>query len=84
MHEAVAKPGGLRYWNRMNAGSCWGAPGILKQDECRKLLRGTGEEVLILKQNERKKLWGDKGGSLDIETKLKSEWMHAEVSGGEV
>jgi len=51
----------------MNAGSCSGAPGILKQDECSKLLWGTGEEAQILKQNERKKLWGGCGGSIDIE-----------------
>jgi hypothetical protein len=34
------------------------APGMLRQDECRSLLRGTGEEFYILKQDERKKLRG--------------------------
>ena len=49
-------PGHREYWSKMNAGSCCGAP---------------GRKLRYLKQNERKKLWGGCGGSIDIET----QWM---------
>ena len=74
--------GRLRYWNRMNAGSCGEAQmGVtlgghatvdIKSNECRKLLRGTGniearwmQEVVV----------GHRAGSLDIKTKWTQEVM---------